>query len=253
MTLFALKKAISALLLPPGGIAVFLFAVGLPLARRKHRLAAALAVAVAALLWLTAIAPVADRLAAGLERGLTMPRPLSGDAIILLGGGAVEGAQDLTGSGGPTDETMSRIVMAVRAQRALHVPIIVAGGQVFANRTPEAYPVKRVLCDLGVPQTMVIVEDKSRDTGENALFAGQICARRGFRKVLLVTSAYHMRRALAAFSGQRVQVVALPANLLPRQQRKYIWIDFLPSFSEQYRSCAALHEYLGLLFYRLGR
>ncbi len=250
--MFILKKGISAFLLPPGIEILGLFAAALWLAVQKRRLAAALFAIMAAFLWLTSIAPVTDRLTATLESGLSIPTPLRGDVIILLGGGSFEGARDLSGSGSPSDESLARIVTAVRAQRILHVPVIVSGGRVFANRTPEAHLMKRFLCDLGVPPEKVIVEERSRDTNENAIYSAQICARHGFRKALLVTSAYHMRRALFVFARQHLKVVPLPVNLVPRQSRKYIWIDYLPSFAEQYRCCIAFHEYLGLLYYRLA-
>ena len=59
---------------------------------------------------------------------------------------------------------------------------------------------KRFLTDLGVPDPMIIVEDKSRDTIENARYARQICERRGFVRPILVTSAYHLKRSVLSFS-----------------------------------------------------
>jgi uncharacterized SAM-binding protein YcdF (DUF218 family) len=249
--MFAFKKFISAFILPPGIFIVFLFVAGLWMARRKNWKAAITAGILAIFLWLPATSPVADRLMMRLENGLSMPRQVKGDVIILLSGGVIEGVEDLTGSGAPTDDTMARIVTAVRVQRLIHVPIIVSGGSAFAGRVPEAYVVKRFLCDLGVPEEMVILEDKSRDTDENARFSVEICTRQGFGKPLLVTSAYHMRRAMIAFTHQKMRVVPLPANFTPRHPKRYIWLAFLPSAGSERRTTYALHEYIGILFYRL--
>ena len=251
MTMFIVKKCITPFLLPPGIFIVFLLATATWLARRKKWQGALLAGMSALLLWLAAAGPVADRLMLGLEDGLRMPRSVTGDVIILLGGGVIEGVQDLTGSGAPSEAMMARIVTAVRAQRMLRVPIIVSGGAVFANKPPEAYVVKRFLADLGVPREMVIVEEKSRDTVENALYSSEISARYGFRNPVLITSASHMRRAISAFARRQVRVVPLPVNLLGRQRRNYIWLDYLPDSGALLCTSTALHEYLGLLYQRL--
>jgi len=251
MTMFLMKKCITPFLLPPGVFVVLLLGTATWLARRKNWKGVLLVGVPALFLWLVAADPVANRLMLGLESGLKMPRAVTGDVIILLGGGVIEGVEDLTGSGAPTDGMMARIVTAVRAQRMLRVPIIVSGGAVFATKPPEAYVVKRFLCDLGVPKEMVIVEDKSRDTDENARFAGEISARHGFRNPVLITSASHMRRAVSSFVRRKIQVVPLPVNLLSRQRQNYIWMDYLPSSGALLRSSTALHEYFGLLFQRL--
>jgi len=251
MTMFVVKKCITPFLLPPGVFIVFLLGAAVWLAWRKNWRGALLAGVPALFLWLAAAGPVADRLMLGLESGLRMPQSVTGDVIILLGGGVIEGVQDLTGSGAPNEVMMARIVTAVRVQRMLNVPIIVSGGAVFASKPPEAYVVQRFLGDLGVPKEMVIVEVKSRDTVENARYSSEISARHGFRKPVLITSASHMRRAVSAFARQKMQVVPLPVNLHSRQRQSYIWVNYLPNSGALLSTSTALHEYLGLLFQRL--
>ena len=84
--------------------------------------------------------------------------------IILLGGGIIDKVPDLSGFGIPSDDMLGRIVTAVRLQKKLHVPIIVSGGKVYKRGSAEAHIVKRFLVDLGVAESRIIVEDKSRNT-----------------------------------------------------------------------------------------
>jgi uncharacterized SAM-binding protein YcdF (DUF218 family) len=249
--LFVVKKLITPFLLPPGIFIVLLLAGAIWMLREKNRRGAIFVLTMAILLFLSSLGPLTNRVVAQFEKGLTVPKHPSGDAIILLGGGVYESVSDLSGKGSPSNEMMARIVMAVRAERILHVPVIVSGGAVFPGRVQEAHVVRRVLIDLGVARERIIIEDKSRDTAENARYAKVICSERGFKKPLLVTSALHMPRALEAFSRQKMEVTPFPVNLEPVQKKAYIWADYLPSASHLEETSYLLHEYMGRLFYRL--
>jgi uncharacterized SAM-binding protein YcdF (DUF218 family) len=247
---FLLKKVLSAFILPPGiFILLSLFFCAFFLFRRQTG-AALTNLFLAILMWLLSISPVSDALLRGLESGYAMPDNPHGDVIVLLGGGIYENVEDLTGKGIPSGEMMGRLVTAVRLQKRLGVPIIVSGGKVFDNMAPEAEVDKRFLVDLGVPPGKIILEDKSRDTIENAINTKKICDRMGFRKPILVTSAVHMKRSLFSFRKAGLTVVPLPANFRTWNRRKYYWHDYLP---EDFSAAqAAAHECLGLLYYRLA-
>ena len=250
--MFFVKKLVSPFLLPPGIFIVLLLGLATLLWRKRRRGTALLNFLLGILLWSVASAPVADRLLQGLEKGLTIPRPLQGDVIVLLGGGINDEVPDLTGKGAPTDEMLGRVVTAVRAQRELKVPIIVSGGTVFAGMSAEAPVVRRFLIDLGVPEQQILVEIKSRDTMENARYCRQMADQYGFRRPLLVTTAYHMRRSLMAFKRAGMPVTPLPAQFSTAPGRPRIWTDYLPSAGSLHASAKAIHEYLGMLFYRFG-
>ncbi|MEJ2697851.1 MAG: YdcF family protein [Candidatus Sulfobium sp.] len=183
----------------------------------------------------------------GLETGLTIPANPRGDVIILLGGGAREGAKDLTGVGAPSEDTLARIVTAVRLEKRLHVPVIVSGGAVFPWKKSEAPVDRRFLMDLGVQGDRIIVEDKSRDTFENARYVKEICEKRRFKNPVLVTSAYHMRRSLLMFRKFNMGVTPVPAGFRA-WDRKYGWADYLPG--DLAASRTAFREYVGLLYYK---
>ncbi len=202
------------------------------------------------ILWGLSLCPVANHLMKGLEDGVTIPARLSGDVIILLGGGVNDGVQDLTGIGVPSDDMMSRIVTAVRAQKRMGVPVIVSGGAPEETGTPEAWIVRRFLQDLGVPPVKILTEEQSKDTVENARYVSEICARRGFHRPLLVTSGYHMKRACLLFQRFHLRVTPLPASLRYNGRSEITLYTFLPSVMYLATTVTALHEQLGLLFYR---
>lgn len=249
--LFALKKFITPFLLPPGIFVVLLFLSGVRLCLRRTTRGGVVNLLVALLLWLLSTAPVADLLIRPLEKGQDIPRPLRGDVIIMLGGGLHDRVPDLTGSGTPSDDAMARLVTAVRAYRKLRLPVIVSGGVVFAGKQAEAEIDRRFLVDLGVPAEMVIVEGKSRDTIENGQRCKEILQQRGFSSPLLVTSAYHMRRSVAAFEKEGVRVTPLPAQFMTSQDKAYVWVELLPDAGALRRSATAIREYLGLFYYQL--
>jgi uncharacterized SAM-binding protein YcdF (DUF218 family) len=248
---FLFKKIISSFLLPPGCFIVLLIGAGIWFISRRRRSCGIFAIAMGMLLWGMSLAPVSNYLMKGLERGIAIPARIHGDVIVLLGGGASDGVRDLSGTGAPCDEMMSRLVTAVRVHRRTGLPVIVSGGAIGKTDTPEAWIVQRVLQDLGVPPRKILVEDQSRDTGENARYVAEVCARNGFRNPLLVTSAYHMKRSLLIFQRNRLEVTPLPASFRYDAHDEITPYTFLPSIANLSGTATALREHLGLLFYRL--
>lgn len=203
-------------------------------------------------IWLCAISPVADILMKGLESGLEVSDKVQGDVIILLGGGVVEGVPDYSGVGRPTDSMLARIVTAVRLQRRLRVPIVVSGGRVLSQGIAEAPVVRRVLVDLGVSDSLVILEPKSRDTHENARYTRDICEKRGFVAPILVTSAFHTKRAILSYRQAGLKVTPFPVGFYTYTGKVYHWDDYLPTHGSLSQTARALKEYLGMVFYRLA-
>ncbi len=246
--LFILKKCISAVLLPPGMFILILLIAAWWLRRTRRSFAACYCLLLALLIWVLSTAVMAGALISRLEQGLAIPFRPQGDVIVLLGGGVIDKVPDLTGSGAPSDGMMTRMVTAIRLQRQLDVPILVSGGVVYAGRSAESPVVRRFLLDLGVPARQILVEDKSRDTVENARFCKVLLQQHHFRQPLLVTSAFHMRRSLAAFRREGIAVTAVPASFSTTPERTTIWADLLPEAAALHETATALREYLGLLY-----
>ena len=245
--MFIIKKILTSFLLPPGLFVVVLIIAGLWFLSQRNKRAGALNLVIGLSMWFLCLGPVGNALIRGLESGFDIPTHPQGDVILLLGGGVYDKAQDLTGMGAPSGEALSRIVTTARLHKMLNIPVIVSGGRVYGYRAAEAPVMKRFLTDLGVPDPMIIVEDKSRDTIENARYARQICERRGFVRPILVTSAYHLKRAVLSFSKAGLAVLPFPAGFRSWENQRYGLTAYLPNSLGLTR--LALKEYLGLLVY----
>ena len=247
-----LKYLVTELILPPGIFVLLLGLIGLRLARNRNEGHGFVLLLLAAALWALSTVPFSDRLMADLEKGLTIPADPKEGAIVLLGGGVASGASDPSGIGAPTGEMMTRLVTAARLQKRTGLSLIVSGGRPFENLAPEAPVIRRFLIDLAIPAGRIAVDDQSRDTRENAAFTRRLMDRLAIRKAVLVTSAFHMRRARFLFEHEGIEVVPYPSSFRTWQGRRYIWVDYLPTASGLHETALALKEYLGLGWYRLA-
>jgi len=250
--MFVFKKIAGALVLPPGIFILLIGATGLMLLYSRRWRIGIINLIVSLALWALSIVPVTNWLMQGLESEFSFPANPSGDVIILLGGGAINGVPDINGQAAPTYTSLNRIVAAVRLYQRLQLPIIVSGGRVYAdNDVAEATVARRFLAELGVPEDRIIEEDRARDTAQNARLAAAICRQHGFSRPIVLTAAYHLKRARLAFDAAGMKVTAFPAYFLGSQKAAYTPRHLLPSAHALQSSVKALHEYLGIWYYRL--
>ncbi len=245
-----LKKLITAFILPPGFFIVAMLVAGTVFFAFKRRLTGIFLVLFGMIMWGLAITPVTDRLLMGLIRDIPYRNTLpAGDVVVLLGGGVDDRLIDLSGEPGILPESMvDRLVTAARLAARLRIPIIVSGGKTPGRQVVEADVARRYLLGLGVPATAIIKESASRDTHENAKNVQKICARRGFTRPILITSAYHLKRALWSFNKAGLVCVPFANGLASMPARDYPWEFYLPgSFDAAARY---LHEYIGMAYYR---
>ena len=134
------------------------------------------------------------------------------DVIVLLGGGAISQVPDVDGVGALCASPANRLLTAVRLQKMLNVPILISGGQVYSDSGAEAEISARVLKSLGVPEDKIITETKSVNTAQNARYSATILREKEFSKPLLVTSAFHMNRAMLNFNLYRFKPIAYPTD-----------------------------------------
>jgi uncharacterized SAM-binding protein YcdF (DUF218 family) len=218
------------------------------LALWRPRLGVYTALVATSLLYLAALPAVATRLVANLETGMPdKPDFSAAQAIVVLGGGVHRG------DGDKVPDTLGmwsleRLDFAVHAYRQLHLKIAVTGGKPPGAHTAEAPLMKAVLeDDFAVPVSWV--EDRSRTTYENALLTKELLQRDNVTTVVVVTHAWHMRRALWSFERVGLHAIPWPAPLsYPDTDRP---TDYLPSTGALEVVYRALHEAVGLAYYRL--
>lgn len=110
------------------------------------------------------------------------------DAALVLG-------VELDADDAPTEELARRVMAAARAYRgSACASLVLCGGCLPGHRRSEAEVMARMLAALGVPKRVLIWEDQSRDTMENCRNAAALLG--GTGRVLVVTSDYHLRRAV---------------------------------------------------------
>ncbi len=237
---------LTLLVVPPCNLAV-LAAVGLAGWRRRGgRWLAGLALAALLLLSLPA---VAERLLVSLETGLPAATPGAAPpaAIVLLGGDLLaDVATPLGAIPGPL--SLQRVREAAALARRTGLPVLASGGIVLRGAAPVAAVMAHSLRDdFGTPARWV--EARSATTWANAADSAAMLDPLGIRSVEVVTSAWHMRRALIAFARTDLSVTLAPVHrdVAPPWRLE----AFLPHASAWMTSYDALHEWIGCAWYRL--
>lgn len=179
----------------------------------------------------------------------TMPEP---DGIIVLGGviaspSITRGAIALTQDGERLSET------AALAHRYPNARIVFSGGT-FGNvpdESSEGAIAKRFLIGLGVEESRIVLEPRSLSTAENAAFSRNLIMPQAGQRWLLVTSASHMPRAVGSFRRAGFPVIAYPVGYTTTGLPDEYWAIRLEVSSSLVRADVAMHEWIGLLAYRL--
>lgn len=162
--------------------------------------------------WTTAGALLLQPLEARFSRPAAMPEQV--DGIIALGGG-FEGSINLARGGYELSSSGDRFVeTAVLARRFPDARVLVSGGagSVFMAGEGDAATAPRLLRSLGIDPDRLILENKSRDTFENARYSKEMAVPKPGETWLLVTSAFHMPRAVAVFRAAGFPVVPWPVD-----------------------------------------
>lgn len=239
-------KFLYSWLLPPACFVVALVWLGWRLWRRARRLAG-VAWAVALLLYAASVAPVSELLLRDLEYRVPAAAVAGTDAIVVLGGGTVKDVPTPPGwSGQVADAAGQRLMAAYVLHRQTGLPLLVSGGEVFAEYGREAVIMRDILMSFGVAPERVIVEDRSLNTTENARFTAQVLRERGWRRPLLVTSAFHMPRSVLEFQRAGVTTIPYPVGFYAPRHYQGNFLDWIPSAPALRGTSIALKEYLGL-------
>ncbi|MBL8993660.1 MAG: YdcF family protein [Spirochaetia bacterium] len=254
--MFLLLKALKTFFLPPGIFILALLAVWILNAgffgRKRNPRAAWPALIIGVFLYLLSIGPVAGFLLRPIEHrydaaSLSIPaiRP---SAVVVLGGGLQPGTPTSEWKPLLSPDSLQRTMAGFELREKTGLPIVVSGGSVFGKGEAEAEVMARFLRKPGLQDGDVIVENRSRNTWENALYTREKLGEKS-QSVYLVTSAFHMPRSVSFFRKTGFEVVPVPVAY--RTGRKIGWgpLWYLPSMDAFSLSTLALHEYLGMTAY----
>ena len=258
--LHTLRPLLADLALPPSPFLIAL-AASWPLIARRPRAGSAIAAAAAVCLWITSCLG-----AAGLASQMLLPQfpALSAQrmealrtdsqlerrtAIIALGSGIQQYAPEY---GGPklTSESLERLRYAIWLGRELRLPVGFSGGLGWAAAPGQAEAAAaQDVATYEFKAPLRWAESRSRDTRENAAETIALLRADDIQRVIVVTSAVHMPRAIAAFeaaaAGTVIVFEAAPMNLAPSSRRALF--DWVPSGEGITQFRAVMREWLWAL------
>jgi len=247
-------KLLPSLVLPPGLTLLLLLAA----IRWRSRALAGVALA---LLWLCGTPVVADAIMRSLEDQYpyrTAEQCPVADAVFPLGGGIV-GRRDHGGKDAQWNAAAERFGRAVElfTRRRASVLVLSRGWSTSETDYSEGARLKEIAVNEGVPEQSIIVTGKTINTAEESAALCGLAARMRWKRVLLVTSAFHMPRAMRLFRGCPAEIVAVPVDYSTPEANGWTgngdFDRFLPQAEALYHSERALREYLGMAFYAILR
>ena len=213
--MFIFGKLVWALL-QPGNLLLLGLLAGVFMLLRGRRRGELLVVVSAIVLLLLAVAPIGAAMTLVLEQRFPRPSTLPErvDGILVLGG-AVDPRVSLAYGETVFNSSVSRVLGGVALAR--HHPeaklVLVGGeGEFFPVGFAEARATKNFALEEGIAPTRLIIEERSRSTHENAVLAKEMIRPETGQNWVLVTSAFHMPRAVAAFRAVDWPVIPYPVD-----------------------------------------
>jgi uncharacterized SAM-binding protein YcdF (DUF218 family) len=241
----------------PSNLLPGLILAGLVLAARKrtYRFGVGLATASTALLLVAGLSPVANWVIEPLENRFPTygddGRPIAG--VIVLGGG-VQADESFSRGQVTLNEAGERVIaLADLARRYPAAKILFSGGSntPFEGDRVEADAVAHFAPMLGIPSERILIEAASLTTRENAVFSRDVLKPKPGERWLLVTSAWHMPRAVGCFRQVGFEVVPYPVDFRTSGPQDR-WKFFAFTADGLRRLDLATKEWAGLIGYRLA-
>lgn len=243
-----LKKLLSWLLMPPL-MPLLLISAGLLLQHWRPRVGRVLAWSGLALALFLTTPFTVSLLTRPLEDVPVLRKEdlASAQAIVILAGGQ-RGFMEEYGGSGPSRLTLERLRYGARLARQSKLPVLLTGGNPTGCDSSEAHAMDQALqLDFGLRAQWM--EERSLDTAGNARLSAPILKAAGIERIVLVTHAAHMRRALNEFRLQGLEVLPAPTAFFssgPGDSGGEEFFDFLPNMTAAYAGWYAAHEWLGL-------
>jgi uncharacterized SAM-binding protein YcdF (DUF218 family) len=248
---FITSKILSAFLFPLPGLLLF----GLFLSFRT-RSGSGLRFAIRFVclgLWLVSSYGIANRLVQSLEDKyppVSLEALPQVDAVVVLGGMVNNLSKYPENT--ELNSAADRIIQTVRIFKSNKTKKVLftggSGSLSFQDRT-EAEGIKNLLVDLGIPQSAILIEDKSRNTRENAVYSKAILQKENLTKIILVTSAFHMERALHEFHDPEIEIFPCPTDYRSITEEVGFWEKWIPNTGALETSTLSIKEWIGIFAY----
>ncbi|WED20753.1 envelope biogenesis factor ElyC [Vibrio sp. JC009] len=243
--MFELKKVISSLAMPlPALLIIGFFGLALIMFTTRHRFGVLFVFASLTGIFLISFQPVSTKLLLPMEREHTAFFPVEGtvDYVMVLGSGHVVDDQIP-----PTSElsrtALMRLAEGIRVLRMYPDAKLILSGYAGGAEFSHAKMMARVALALGVAKPDIVLLETAKDTWEEARQAAAF-VKQG--KLVLVTSASHMTRALKEFNEAGLKPIPAPTNYLAQTEIKQTWVKYTPQARYLEQSERYWHEKLGI-------
>ncbi|WCL49153.1 YdcF family protein [Leptospira sp. GIMC2001] len=206
-------------------------------------------------LWAFSTYPVTEALIQPLE-DFVPPRQIQeiekADAIVVLGGminnlTRIPNTVELTTAA----DRLTEGYFLYKNKKAPRILFTGGSGILFHEGEAEADQAKRFYRSLGVPENDIVLEGESRNTRENAIYSGILLREMGAKKIILVTSAFHMRRSMTEFEREDIEIIPFPTDYRTLNSTVSSWEQLTPSVGALDTSTAAIKEWVGIFVYSL--
>jgi uncharacterized SAM-binding protein YcdF (DUF218 family) len=251
---FGLSRLLGFFVVPSNAVATLCALGVLLLATRFHDAGTRILIAGVLALLVLAYSPLGNWLLLPLSERFPawQAQGRAPDGIIVLGG-AIDSERSQARGSLEMDASAERIVAMLQlARRFPAARIVFSGGSnnLIGDSVPEAPIAGDLLEDFGTARSRIVLESESRTTAENAAFTRELVAPKPGERWLLVTSAFHMPRAVGAFRKVGFEVEAYPVDWRTRGWSD-AWTPFASASAGLARSDVAVHEWIGLIAYWL--
>ncbi|MBY0238675.1 MAG: YdcF family protein [Burkholderiaceae bacterium] len=245
-----LSNLIHYLVLPPINL-LLVALVGLALRRRWPRTGRWLSRGALALLLVISTRFVANLLMAPLETTppLTSEAARGAQAIVVLSAGVLQSTPEYNGDDAPDSLALARMRYAAKVQHETGLPLLVTGGKLNSTQAQSLAASMAAGLRNEFRTEVKWVEEAATTTAENASDSAAILLPAGIRRIVLVTHAVHMERAVLVFRKAGFEVV--PAPTVYFSHGPFTPWQLLPSASAFSVSYYAIYEWIGLTWYRM--
>lgn len=176
------------------------------------------------------------------------------DVVLVLGG--MLGAPAVPGGLPEWSEAVDRFeggVALAQGGRAPWLLFTAAARSGDGSIEPEGAALRRLAVARGLDPARVLLTGPVSNTADEVRELERLAVERGWKRVLLVSSAWHLPRAMRQFRGHGLEVVPFPVDFRSRPNLTTPWIDWIPTAGALADTERALREVYGIAFYAVFR
>ena len=243
--IYIIKFLYSTFILPPGIFILLLILICFKLLKNRSKFFKPLLI-LTIVFYAFCTPLVTNPIIGSLEDKYSIPNDPQGDVIVMLGGGATLDTPNLDFKGHLSGSSANRLLTTIELYKKLNIPIIISGGKVLKSSGTESEIAKNILIAIGVSKDMIFIDSQSINTTENAKYTKMILNKYNFKHPILVTSAFHMPRAVKQFNKFNLKVLPFPTDYQTDIHEYFTINDLIPSGDGILKLSLSIKEYLGL-------